>query len=57
MLNKHMKNIISILTVLFLASCMSQYKKEALKSAKQGSASQRINSSAGNSESIFKELD
>lgn len=53
-----MKNLISVTLIGFLlASCTPWYKKEAIKSVKHGTASDRINSSAGNSEKILQELD
>lgn len=53
-----MKKII-IATILFsLFSCAAnEVKKEAVKSAKSGAASSRINNSDSNSSNIFKELD
>lgn len=49
--------LLTILTVLLLTSCTPWYKKEAIKSAKHGTASSRINSSESNSEKILQELD
>ncbi len=52
-----MKNLILILATFLLASCMSSAKKEAVKSAKHGSASGRVNSSQSNNNKILDELD
>jgi len=52
-----MKSLIVILSVFLLTSCESLAQKEANKSAKHTSASNRINSTNSNSDSLLKELD
>jgi hypothetical protein len=52
-----MKKLITLLTRLTLASCISPAKKESIKNAKQNSASSRINSSENNNKEMLKELD
>lgn len=55
--NKFMKSLIVILSVFLSTSCESLAQKEANKSAKHSSASDRINSTNSNSDSLLKELD
>ena len=52
-----MKKLLTILTLILLASCQNTVNQEAVKTGKANSASTRINSSDSNSNSIFKELD
>lgn len=53
-----MTKIIALFTVLFVTSCAAQVvDKEVVKSAKAKAASDRINSSAGNSKDTLKDLD
>jgi hypothetical protein len=51
------KKLLTILTLIFLASCTSQYAEEMKKTGKAGAASGRINASDSNSQDMLKELD
>jgi hypothetical protein len=52
-----MKKLITLLTLLAIASCASPAIKESIKNAKQNSTSTRINSSENNNKEMLKELD
>ncbi len=53
-----MKNFIILIILTFITfSCTSTYEKEIIKTSKNNSASQRINSGQENNENILKELD
>lgn len=52
-----MKKIFLILTLISLAACETLAEKEANKTLKQRSASDRINSTNSNSDNLFKDID
>lgn len=52
-----MKKLIFIITLFALSSCQSALQKEAEKSVKHQSASDRINSTNSDSDNLFKEMD
>ncbi len=48
---------IFLITCLFLASCESFFEEEQKATIRSNSASERINSTAKNSEGVFREVD
>ncbi len=52
-----MKKLLIFLTLITVSACESIAQKEAAKTAKHSSASDRINSTNSNSDNLFKEID